>query len=615
MGECTTMTFMQLLAEGFQWYIWRNGNMEPIEGANSRTYTTGPITESVKYTCVAEGISENSVPGPVRDFYIDLDSGLWAEASGETKKVVSPEEQTTLRVQASVDVGNVSYQWYRKDMTEMISGAAGNACTLGPFTGSEVVGCRVSDDFGNTKDICFTIQVDSGFNIPHQITETVVNKGECATLHPYAYVNYGQLRYQWYQGDTKILLSGRTDSSFTTEPLEHMETYTCRISDEYGNSGDITFSVKINNGFQAEAMGKQFRIVEPGESVTMTVSASCNEGELTYTWREAGAAGSGVLSTNASLTVENLIYNAKYECLVEDQYGNSQNVDFLVISSGRVFRQNGVEGSTWNGATLALSIQPARSNAYKIVTDMEYYCAEYVELYDQQGNLICHETWSNWRSTLTANLTAGNTYYYIIFNVQFIDEEEDSAWFYISYFESKKTREGRLHLQPGQTVQLPLPDDGGELINSYTYDSDVATVSGSIVTATDEWEGYDLSTDIALETEEYEIKYTVDVLTGPVIHLPSGLQKLEESAFEGDQDIFVVELGEDVREVGPHAFIESSLQQIVIPGMNTVLSPTAFRLWVNERASGDVLPLILCHPGCAAEAFALRYKYDYAYLH
>ena len=87
--------------------------------------------------------------------------------------------------------------------------------------------------------------------------------------------------------------------------------------------------------------------------------------------------------------------------------------------------------------------------------------------------------------------------------------------------------------------------------------------------------------------------------------LPAALTTIESEAFAQDESIRFVNLNSNTQYIGPFAFDESGLIQIVVPSADTSIAFSAF---------SDIQPTILCPEGSLAAIMAARYGYRYLYI-
>ena len=111
--------------------------------------------------------------------------------------------------------------------------------------------------------------------------------------------------------------------------------------DPYGNRQNVDFYPQLNTHLQVHAKDDRDRIsVTPGDSVEMTVEASCDT-EFTYQWSEAvphtDTDGNQYVTlapidgaTGSSYTADSVNENTDYACPVRDDYGNMQTAWFYL---------------------------------------------------------------------------------------------------------------------------------------------------------------------------------------------------------------------------------------------------------------------------------------------
>ena len=145
------------------------------------------------------------------------------------------------------------------------------------------------------------------------------------------------IHYQWYEAYNREPISGVDTDSLTIENVQSVNYYKCIVSDDYGNEATIRFEVRVDNAFTAEAVGKTVFCAQRGDTVTLSVNASCREGALSYEWlRLCGILGDTITipvegADGPSISVQMNARIQPYYCYVRDQYGNQENINFLVV--------------------------------------------------------------------------------------------------------------------------------------------------------------------------------------------------------------------------------------------------------------------------------------------
>lgn len=339
-------------------YKWLKDSKE-IEGAVSAEYTTEPVRESCYYKCiVSDAYGNTSEVG----FEVAAVNNLEAYSEDEdgwmqrTRRISLPlNETTTLSVIASAnDMEGITYQWYGPNGYESpIEGADSASIVTGPVTGNQEYRCVVSDHYGSSCDVTFYITVDThleAYPAGHEgstICSVYTNGAQSVKLKVIASADEGiGLNYEWYDINTMEKLN-ETSSEYTVSPISGDCGYECRVSDSYGNMKAVGFSVidgtydnhlivhdPENVNFDRRPVYK----VKAGGSRKLSVAVSANDqSAITFEWKKGPANSEadeefttieGVAA--AEYTIQNAQDNARYKCVVRDQYGSCESVDFDV---------------------------------------------------------------------------------------------------------------------------------------------------------------------------------------------------------------------------------------------------------------------------------------------
>ena len=309
----------------YKWYIWG----ENSDDLTDSTYERKNVVKS--FYCDLFIYSESFDKGYFRyGFNVVVANDFSAKAIGDSGITVKAGDTATLRVQASCDKGDITYDWQGQGSVSEDDPAE---FTTDVITKGCYVSCRVSDMYGNIKTIDYNIKIENGLKVGVKGSSNVnVPYNEKATLEVEASCNKGEIEYVWYDADNNEQLG--SGAVFTTGNITEKKNYRCIVSDEYGNYEFVYFAVNIDNGLKVEAVGSTNVIIKQGESVTLKVKASCIEGELTYKWT-----GSGVGDDEAATASITVTYNSNseisystYTCEVTDKYGNSEKISFTVGS-------------------------------------------------------------------------------------------------------------------------------------------------------------------------------------------------------------------------------------------------------------------------------------------
>ena len=309
-----------------------------------------------------------------------------------------------LEVEASVNAGTISYKWYQVESGYDANGewyyheieiqnGASSSCSVGPVERTADYYCRVSDDFGNSLNVGFRVQIDNGFyaqakNDEHDI---LVVSGGNAVMEVEAGVNSGTISYQWYQVESGYDANGEwyrheteiqnaVSPSYSIGPVEESAEYYCHVSDEYGNSENVWFNIRLENNLHAYVAGTtetyQYITVPPGEELTFAVDVAADDMTgISYQWYRTYLNENGydewreIKGATASSYSESAIdrsFDAR--CYVADQYGNWVEVYFYVrIDNGFEARPKNNESTVWTdlGGSAVMEVE-AKVNSGKI---------------------------------------------------------------------------------------------------------------------------------------------------------------------------------------------------------------------------------------------------------
>ena len=127
------------------------------------------------------------------DFWVYLDSGLTAEAEGDSDVTVPYGNKATLQVSASANEGvGITYQWYKWETDEegneqavSIEKETGSSYETEEITQYTRYYCEVTDSYGNTASVKFTVIVSGGdVSDDDKTPETPEIPGESSQITP-----------------------------------------------------------------------------------------------------------------------------------------------------------------------------------------------------------------------------------------------------------------------------------------------------------------------------------------------------------------------------------------------------------------------------------------------
>ena len=311
-------------------------------GTNNNFKITYELEEGVPYIFGVRYYSSSNTGS----FNVVLRSSnhLTASAVDGNNRYVEPGADAALEVTADCVSGEIHYQWYGRVYNESgssysmeaIDGANAASYTAENNTRYTSFYCRVTDDFDNAINVYFYI------NIQNNLTasavgghEKLVSPGANVDLEVSASCKVGSLHYQWLHRDEDsgnyLAIEDATSASLRVENIQHYDEFQCRVSDDYGSSESVYFTIRINNHLVVERIGKYRVGVVPGETATLAVEASCDSGELSYQWYDDNAEEPIEGATEPTYVLENYMGRGEFYCRVEDDYGNSDSVWFYAF--------------------------------------------------------------------------------------------------------------------------------------------------------------------------------------------------------------------------------------------------------------------------------------------
>ena len=327
----------------YQWYenIWYNNggwNVVSIDGATSNTYQAPQINERKNYYCkVWDDYGNNTSV----NFYIYIDNGLTVERVGESERTVEFGGSVTLSVDAHCNEGGLTYRWSGPDGD--IAGATAATYTVTNATRAGWYYCYVSDQYSSTTNTSFNVKIENHLtaytNDGHTNSTTLyVNMNDTPLLGVVASCDTGSstLHYQWHESDviyddggwSDRPIEGANSSTYQAQPVTERKNYLCVVQDDYGNTAWVYFHIFIDNHLTVRNLSAAETTVAPGDSVELSVTASCSTGNITYRW--SGPDGDIEGATSATCTVQNITRSGSYWCYVADQYSNTASTSFYV---------------------------------------------------------------------------------------------------------------------------------------------------------------------------------------------------------------------------------------------------------------------------------------------
>ena len=506
LGEAVTLRAVASSAMGeaaltYQWYSaeyyfneemgeWYSGESVAIKGATKATYTTEPVNARRYYHCnVSDGIDSNYL-----GFDLRPDTSLTAWASGTNFEyadyTVPLNDTTTLAVDASGE-GTLRYQWSVNRVTydengeaiwsgETLANERSAVLTTEPITGRMDYQCRVSDAYGNYRNVWFYVYAQSNLTAtdPEGNVTSVqyVTRGETPTLQVVASSDAGGVWYQWYRQEMKMVdgnqmwlgsepIEGATGATYTVDPVNDYSVYYCSVRDAYGNSGSVTYHLRIENhltattedGYQNMSMS-----LEPGETTTLAVTASSDDGAISYQWYKVYIAVDADWNwnwmpietidgaTGATLTTEPTTRRVEYRCVASDSYDNTATVWFTITPNNHLtVKRVTDDGNSYNADRPAVpggsvTLEAAGSSADGIFT---YHWRS-----DSQGII----EGANASTYTVENVTSGEWYYCYVTD-SYGNRADINFWVYPdNELSVERVGNYNVDVKPGSSVTLKV---------------------------------------------------------------------------------------------------------------------------------------------------------------
>lgn len=245
-GDTATLKVQASCAKGDITYVW--DGQGSVSEDNPAEFTTAAVTERTSVYCHVSDMYGNT---ETIYYYINIENGLKASAKGSSKVNVPYNEKATLEVEASCNEGELTYAWLDIATYDVLG--SGAVFTTESVTGKKIYRCQVSDKYDNIEFVDFTVNVDNGLKVEAVgSTNVIIKQGESVILKVKASCNEGGLTYKWTElTDNSISEDEAATDSITVTYNSNTEisynTYTCEVTDKYGNSEEISFTVGSYN--------------------------------------------------------------------------------------------------------------------------------------------------------------------------------------------------------------------------------------------------------------------------------------------------------------------------------------------------------------------------------
>ncbi len=386
----------------YKWYkrvydeYGQSWEAELIEGANGPALKTEKLNQNAVYSCEVNDEYDNFAS---IDFWIMINNNFWAGSDGSSEIYVVPDSPAVLKIKSRYNDGPLTYVWYRWTEDEsgdfdwvIMDGVGTDSCTTDPLSDQASFYCYVSDKYGNHTEIYFYVHIDNKLSVIRngEANRLVIPNGT-VELSVTATRTKGKLTYQWiesyYDEENQTWKETAIQGADTNTYIAgaYAKEYRCVVSDDYGNTETVWFSVNVDNNFKVLTNRENRIFCTQGEDVTLTCAASCADQTLSCRWTlydpSEGSWNRIEGATTNTYTLKNISANSRLNCFVRDQYGNNSTVYYSVyVSPGmptlNVGETKSVQMISGKETCSLFSLQPAESGAYRLsnpgIRDDEY---------------------------------------------------------------------------------------------------------------------------------------------------------------------------------------------------------------------------------------------------
>ncbi len=328
----------------YQWQYLRNGSFvnDNTNNGKKKTYSVSP-SESTQYRCVVT----NKNGASIRIIY-NVTVPTLTDNTTTTSYTISKNTSVDLSVNIE-GTGDLTYVWKKGSQTLSVSDPSLNT---GNLQSSATYTCKVSDGYGNSKTVTFTITVPT-LALNGGNNETVnIGKNKEFTLDTIA-SGTGKLTYSWtrIEGNSSSAV-GSDSSTFNSHESSDVK-YTCTVTDTYGNSVTKTFSIKVHS-FTVVQSDSNVNIYN-GDSCDLSVTVNGATGTVNYSWKAKGS--DEIIGTGSSIKVKPN-KTTEYSCTVSDSY-YEETFTFTVIVGNAVLTDNTSDSAknqtVANGSTVVMT--------------------------------------------------------------------------------------------------------------------------------------------------------------------------------------------------------------------------------------------------------------------
>lgn len=238
----------------YQWYVEKITPYDKLEGETSNKLSTG---KSGRYKCNVQ----DSLNGSVYVYFdVAVDNEFIINAAENQRFDYDANEDIVLKVEASCNKGTLHYEWYKASdiQPEYIGsyvhyeGISGSESAL-TVKRNRSYYCKVSDDYGNTKNVYFYVNTNTTV-VPDGDTELTVERGSSVTLKVKATSPNNHFSFVWRTGlinNPPTESTDETSDSITISNVQEDRVYYCYALNDYNEVYTVIFRVKVSDNNRA----------------------------------------------------------------------------------------------------------------------------------------------------------------------------------------------------------------------------------------------------------------------------------------------------------------------------------------------------------------------------
>ncbi len=247
-GQAATLTVVASGATMYQWYRGIKGSTtNPINGATTSSYNTGPLTATSQYWVRA---ASNCAAADSDTVTVTVQSSCVAPAITAQPQSATVDFGETATLTVAATGTNLQYQWYqgpKGDLGRPIAGATTSAYTTPALTAAAQYWVFISNECGNASSETATLTVGCSIAITQEPQSVKIQKGETASFSVAA-TGPAPLTYQWYvgaSGDESDPIAGATGTTLGTGAISKTTKFWVKVTSPCGTVDSQTATASV----------------------------------------------------------------------------------------------------------------------------------------------------------------------------------------------------------------------------------------------------------------------------------------------------------------------------------------------------------------------------------